>query len=380
MPALVFNIYLNDYEKLEIFKNTYQDIQHLFTEKHIKIRGKYSKEGIDFILSLSGENNLYQDIFDNDWIKAFSLMINNVKSNSIYIFLEDHKLVDKLSNFKKILYDFDKFQLDYLCYSWYYSSHLYANNLLPFAPKYLDGITYFECNKNNFNKLKNNTGFNFYPLSICSIVSTKVLKNHVKNYNTKFKFYNKYLSIILFKVFGYPFNRYFMNFINNILRFFNARLFLCPINTPANLEVHKTEKYHYNENLDIKFGVVNNPLFAAVDDDNGHYGESLLKMGKFPFDIFIKKDKISQIKYEEEIFIRLNKSETYPLQYIPYKDRYYEFPALSIKLISGEVAIKIGDKSNNLFSDKELIISSTYKTKLLALTNCFLKIKIGSYS
>ena len=45
MPALIFNIYLNQFDKLEIFKNTFKDIQHLFEEKHMKIKGKYAKEG-----------------------------------------------------------------------------------------------------------------------------------------------------------------------------------------------------------------------------------------------------------------------------------------------------------------------------------------------
>ena len=44
MPALIFNIYLNQFDKLEIFKNTFKDIQHLFEEKHMKIMVNMQKK------------------------------------------------------------------------------------------------------------------------------------------------------------------------------------------------------------------------------------------------------------------------------------------------------------------------------------------------
>ena len=140
MPALIFNIYLNQVDKLEIFKNTFRDIHHLFDEKHIKIKGKYAKEGKDFVLKLSKNNYFYQDITNQDWIKAFSMMVENVRSRSVFIYNEDHKLINNISNLAITLKEFDEYKLDYLCYSWFYSSNLYANNLLPLYPEYVDKL------------------------------------------------------------------------------------------------------------------------------------------------------------------------------------------------------------------------------------------------
>lgn len=378
MPALIFNIYLNEYEKVEIFRNTFTEISHLFNEKHIKIRGKYASKGLQIVLDSSKDVFTYQDIVSNDWIKAFSIMLEKVKQRSVFIYLEDHKLVNNLNSFKKILNDFDKYKLDYLCYSWFYSSHLYVNNLLPLAPTNLEYFSFINLNNRNYKNLRNLSGSNFYPFSICSIVSTKLLKKHLSNQRPK-KIYSKLLTIFLYEFFGYPRNRYIMNFLNKIFIFLNLKVFICPINTPANLEVHKIEDFIFNKKNTIKFGVLNNQLFTAVDDDNHHYGESLLKMGKFPFNILLEERYIKKIKYESKLSVKLDKNETYPLQYIPYADRYYEFPVLNIELISGKVNFQAQDKIIELKKNKNLIINSTHVSRLFALCESVIQIRIGAY-
>ena len=378
MPALIFNIYLNQFDKLEIFKNTFKDIQHLFEEKHMKIKGKYAKEAKDFVLKLSKNNYFYQDITNKDWIKAFSMMVENVNSRSVFIYNEDHKLIENISNLATTLKEFEEYKLDYLCYSWFYSSNLYANNLLPLSPEYLDQLAFFDLNKENFKKLKDNSGKNFYPFSVVSIVSTKLLKYHLRNYN-QIKIHNKYIVIILYKLFGYPGYRYLINKINLFLMFFNLKLFICPIRTPGDLEVHKSENYPFFDNEKVRFGVLKNQLFTALDDDNFHYGESLLKMGKFPFNVFLDERDVNNVTYSDKLVIKLETNQIYPLQYIPYLERHYDFPVLSIKLISGKAQILIDNKITNLEVQKEKVIFSSHKSDIRALDDALINIKIGSY-
>ena len=182
------------------------------------------------------------------------MMVENVNSRSVFIYNEDHKLIENISNLAN-LKEFEEYKLDYLCYSWFYSSNLYANNLLPLSPEYLDQLAFFDLNKENFKKLKDNSGQNFYPFSVVSMVSTKLLKYHLKNYN-KVKIYNKYIVIILYKLFGYPGYRYLIDKINSFLIFFNLKLFICPISSPGNLEVHRCEKYPFFDKEKVRFGVL----------------------------------------------------------------------------------------------------------------------------
>ena len=176
MPALIFNIYLNTLEKFEVFKITYTDIHDLFDEKHIKIRGKYNQLAYEYINKISKDFITYRELPNKDWINAFSIMVNNIKSRSAFIYLEDHKLIKDKNYFKKILIDFDKLRLDYLCYSWFYSSQIYLNNLLPLSPEHKENLAFLNLNEDKFSQLKENSGDNFYSFSLCSLVSVKNLK------------------------------------------------------------------------------------------------------------------------------------------------------------------------------------------------------------
>ena len=239
-------------------------------------------------------------------------------------------------------------------------------------------MAFFDLNKENFKKLKDNSGKNFYPFSVVSIVSTKLLKYHLKNYN-QIKIHNKYIVIILYKLFGYPGYRYLINKINLFLMFFNLKLFICPIRTPGDLEVHKSENYPFFDNEKVRFGVLKNQLFTALDDDNFHYGESLLKMGKFPFNVFLDERDVNNVTYSDKLVINLETNQIYPLQYIPYLERHYDFPVLSIKLISGKAQILIDNEITNLEVQKEKVIFSSHKSDIRALDDALINIKIGSY-
>jgi hypothetical protein len=49
MPALLINIKIDLQEKFDLFKVTIADLTGLFEECHVKIRGIYSKECVEYI-------------------------------------------------------------------------------------------------------------------------------------------------------------------------------------------------------------------------------------------------------------------------------------------------------------------------------------------
>ena len=204
----MYLIFLDNFDRLSTFKDTYTDIHDLFEEKHLKIRGAYSNEAIKYIEKISTNFNTYQGLPNNDWLYAFSKMVDNVKSSSIFIYLEDHKLIKSKEYFKKILEEFEENNLDYLCYSWYNSSQLYSHNVLPLKPNFTDNLSIVELNQNNFKKLVDISGKNFYPVSLCSINSSKHLKYLLRHSKFK-KIYNKYIVNLILLI-SYP--------LQNILR------------------------------------------------------------------------------------------------------------------------------------------------------------------
>ena len=76
-------------------------------------------------------------------------MVDNIKSRSAFIYLEDHKLIKDRKIFKQILFDFDNLRLDYLCYSWFFFPQL-INNILLLSPIHNDNLAYFDLDKSKF--------------------------------------------------------------------------------------------------------------------------------------------------------------------------------------------------------------------------------------
>ena len=85
MTALFINLKIDKQEKFELFKVTLSDIEKLFNECHIKIRGELADECILFAKELFFDRaKFYQELQETDWVAASLLMIENVKSRSIF--------------------------------------------------------------------------------------------------------------------------------------------------------------------------------------------------------------------------------------------------------------------------------------------------------
>ena len=109
MTALFLNLKIDKKEKFNLFKITLADIECLFNECHIKIRGELANECIIFAKELfSDRATFYQELQENDWIATTLVMINNVKSRSIFFYLEDHKLTSSPDDLNLVLKEFDE--------------------------------------------------------------------------------------------------------------------------------------------------------------------------------------------------------------------------------------------------------------------------------
>ncbi len=331
MTAFLANIFVNSKENFEDFKVTISDLNESFTHSYVMFRGSYSKNCMDFFKDIfHGEIKNYQHLNDKDWIKNTFEMIKDINHKSVFIYLEDHRLISDKKQLNKILIDFESFELDYLSYSFFDAGKLESNNLLPLNPVYYEDFDAFNLSKKNI-QLLNKISPNYYIFSLPSIVSLDYLRYILDDVDSK-KIYYKYFSFILTLLFPFPKYRNLINSSNNFLQKIKLSYNIYPINTPFNIEKRLKELAFSNRNW--KIGVLHDELFANSDDDNGAYGSSLIKKGLYPF---FKPNKISS---KPIIFTKiLQKDDDRFYRYYSQSQRIYNSPVLNIKLIKGDIKL-----------------------------------------
>lgn len=340
MTALLINIKIDESEIFEIFKVTLQEIQSLFDECHIKIRGNLANECISFAKDLMSDRAIfYQELQETDWVAATLKMIENLKSKSIFFYIEDHKLITSYKDLRLVLKEFEECQLDFLCYSFFKASRLDVNNLLPLNPKHYREFSQFSLNNKNIKILqKISPLYNIF--SLASIFSVHYFMDRLNEENKKFKIYIRKLSTLLSIIFPYPRYVILINFINYFLSFINSRLCFYPINSPFNMEklnisINDFELKSITNKW--KFAILKNELFANFDDDNHAYGESLIKRGLYPF--HIEKEVDLKTQHCTKYTIKLRSGDFYDCTYYSQIHRIRYLPVLFIKVNFGKLSV-----------------------------------------
>ena len=359
MPALLINLKIDLQEKLDFLKVTIEDLTGLFEECHVKIRGNYSKECVEYIQrQLGNEVNFYQELQEADWIDATLEMLNQVKSRSIFLYFEDHRLVASRLQLEKTLTDFDNYNLDYLTYSFFKASNLDIKNLLPLNVNQRSLFSDFILTKSNLG-LIGKISPRYHTFSLVSLISSEYFREVLEIENKKLKLFNSKISSILTRLFVYPRYRKVVATINNILAWFNIRLCLHSPASPFNLE--KTWSESILNTHGWKFGILKEELFANYDDDNGAYEESLIKKGLYPFDansIKIENDYLKNLN-DVTLQINLKKGELFDCTYFSHNHRIRHAPKVKINVILGDITVHYkGNVISLLSGDNKLFYSN----------------------
>lgn len=339
MPALLINIKIDEEIKFELFKVTLADLRGLFNECHVKFRGAYSNKCLEFskqILDKSESLTFYQDLQEKDWVDATLNMVSNVKSRSLFLYFEDHKLVATKENLSKVLTKFDSDQLDYLCYSFFVASALGVENLLPLNPvktELFDIIQYSPETNIVIGKISPK----YCASSLVGMYSTAYLKALLSSLNTKRKIYSKELIGILAWLLPYPRYKRLISRVNRWFVSLGINLCIWPPATPFNLECLWFEAAFGKTSW--QFGILVNELFANYDDDNEAYRESLIKRGLYPFENQVEKElywqQIPAIKFR----LQLKDYQLYDCVYFSRRGRIRKPPVVHILVEAGKVVV-----------------------------------------
>lgn len=338
MPALLINIKIDSREKCDIFKVTLADMAGLFEECHIKIRGSFSQECVEYAQRQTGAGvHFYQELQEKDWVAATLEMVSQVKCRSIFLYVEDHKLVAGRQRLERTLADFDSCELDYLCYSFFRASQLDANNLLPLDVTTRELFQEFALTSQNLG-LIGKISPTYVTFSLVSAVSVKYFKHLLTTENKAHKIFCKTLISGIVRLFPHPHYRRFIKTVNGTLSWFDARLCISPPSSPFNLE-----KIWFETGLPLgggwKFGIPKEELFANYDDDNGAYGESLIKRGLYPFNPH-SFDTEGAKKFKNIVRrIDLAPGEFVNCTYYSHNGRIGRAPEIEINVVRGNVAV-----------------------------------------
>lgn len=356
MPALLINLKIDAQEKFEFFKVTLADLSGLFEECHIKIRGAYAQECVDYARDQLGKGiHLYQSLQEKDWVAATWDMLGQVGSRSVFLYFEDHRLVASRQQLQQTLAAFDQANLDYLCYSFFKASQLDVKNLLPLGALQNELLSEFDLSNSTLG-LVGKISPDYYTFSLVSVVSVAYLKLILAADNRSIKLYSRMMVAVLTRLFPYPKYRRVIQKINAGLSWSNAILCIYEPSSPFNLEKAWYESILTDRGW--KFGILRQELIANFDDDNGAYEESLIKKGRYPFDAH-KVDMSAVGKLGNVVRqIALKDGERFDCTYYSHNGRIRHAPIVQINVIRGSIAVHYQDDSFPLSSGESKLFYS----------------------
>ncbi len=340
MPALLININIDNEIKFELFKATLTDLRGLFNECHIKFRGTYSNKCLDWARQIFDQVEslvFYQDLQEKDWVDATLNMVSNVRSRSLFLYFEDHRLLATKEHLAEVLIKFDSCQLDYLCYSFFTASALGVENLLPLNPVKNELFHIIQYSQET-NSIIGKISPKYCASSLVGIYSLTYFKSILFSLNTKRNIYFKVFNSILARLFPHPKCRRVFNRVNRYLSPLGVSLCVWPPVTPFNLEKMWFEAI-FSE-TPWKFGILSNELFANYDDDNGAYGESLVKRGLYPFQNYEVQNYDLKQAFKINFRVRLKDGELYDCTYFSRIGRIQKPPVVYILVESGKVIVR----------------------------------------
>jgi hypothetical protein len=274
---------------------------------------------------------------EEDWVSASLEMLEKVQSRSIFMYVEDHKLLESQETLKQTLDSFDENKLDCLRYSFFRSSQMRVQNLLPMKPREGNGFHFFSFDSDN-KKIIGQISPIFYAFTLLSVASVPFFREILLMENKKKKLFAPRMISLLSRVYPFPRNRSMLIKINRALSFLNMRLGLYHPSSPFNLE-----KIWFECPAEVagawKFGVPSIELFANYDDDNGAHGESLIKRGLYPFDAFqFDLKRIAQWKAIPSS-VSLAKGQSFDCTYFSHQARIIHAPVVEISVSAGQIDV-----------------------------------------
>src|SRR3989338_2054632 len=377
MVTAICNIYINSEAKLGLFKETFPFVYPISDNWLVYIRGKFKQEAIEHIRSSFNDVEdrciFFESLYDDDWAKSTTRMLEKSKYDYIYVFLEDHFLLKPIDHFKKVIRDMIKNNIDYFQYS-FFNIGLPIYSIEHLYPDVTDYLCAFEFDSEKLPVLRK-TNKAFYPYSLTSVSSKKYF-NHLLSIENKYIIKVPILIQALMEniFFFYPRNRVFWLTINKLFSIINIRFVIYPRATPFNLE--KSLFDCDEELLPIKVGGLKEEIFANWDDDNKLSNSSLIKRGLYPK--YFRIDSQEKPKINEGREYILNQGQNSNHQYCPDVSRVMKIPKKHIYVKKGTLKKSSENKSFILNSGQSVWVTANIPHSFFACEDCVFHLYLDS--
>lgn len=375
MTTALCNIFLNSEEKLNVFKETFPCVFLVSDNWLIYIRGKFREQATDFVKTIAG-NNIDHCIFFNgldntNWGKNTLKMLEQAKYPTLFIYIEDHLLINSLEYFKNSIADMENNSIDFFLYS-FFGQSLNTNNTEIIRPYYTDYFVTFDLNKNNLKSFKSYFP-QAYTFSLPSVVSLRYFKNILQ--------YEKFTQLqipfffqgLLSRCFGFrsPRNRFVYSKINKFLKLLNIRLVIYRTNSPFNTERSVLEIEP--QLLPIKIGLIKKELFSCIEDDNAIPESSLIKRGLYPYSLKARTPNDSSSHPDQWSQFSISPEKSLNFQFYPNTQRVSSIPLKNIVVTHGELTITSQKECYTLKQDEQIWVHANIPHTLSTKTGSTFK-------
>lgn len=377
MVTALCNVFINSPEKLDLFKDSFSLVYKISDNWLIYIRGGYRKQVVAYIKKEFADYKknviFFDNLFENNWAKSTSQILEKSKYDYIYVFLEDHFLLRSIKHFKQVINSMEKNDIDYFQYS-FFNIGLPVYSIEHLYPDSVDYFYTITLNSNQVPKLQKSNK-SFYPYSLAGVLSKRYF-NQLLNIEKKYLVKVPFLVQALMENTGflYPKNRTFWFRINQLVKKIGLRFVIYLPSTPFNLE--KSLFDCDKELLPLKVGVLREELFANWDEDSKLSGSSLIKRGLYPKYFRVnnqKKPKLADCK-----ITALRKGYSSSHQYFPDTGRVLKLPMKYIYVKKGSLKISSKRESFILNTGRSAWIVASIPHSFFARKDCTFYLYIDS--
>jgi len=246
MSLTVFaNFRIDTEERFQRMKDSFESFRFASIDRWvINVRGGFREEVLRFLYERLGEKLIpFALESGKGWFQDSRQMLVSIESEYVFFWIEDHICMCGTDRLNDIIKDMRNSKIEYLGYSWFgLGEFMREFEQIPAEEsEALIGIDYGkEVNKLRQQNALRVIGEKSYIISACGIFSREL------------------------------FERILMNKRPLLRRW--------PKETPFDFEKRWDDEYI----LPIRYGVPKFEIFAAIDDDNKHFGSSLFSRGLYP--------------------------------------------------------------------------------------------------
>lgn len=374
MITALCNVYLNSILKLNLFKETFPRVFNVSDNWLIYFRGKYKKDAELFVtnVDVSKHTIIFNNLEEKSWALSVKEMLKYSKYDYIYIYIEDHFLVNSSDFFKEIIKEAVKNNIDYFSYS-FFNADFDFNTLEYSYPEYSKHFAYFDLTKQNVDFFKVSHK-QLFPFSLVSVVS----KEYFFKVLGKDFYHNWILSPFIQKIMwklhlGYPKNRILLYKLNRLLNLLNIKISLYTPASPLNLE---KSIYEMDKNLlPVKIGVVNEEIFANFDDDNGAKSVSVIKRGMYPSKLKVE-DFTKHFGTNEMKQYKLDANETINRQFYTNSSRQSSIYLKFIYVNDGKIRIQSSSENYVVNKNEYIYLYANIPHTIIGIKDSIYSVKI----